>query len=509
MSGSEKRIKVSNIANYYENPRHPIASDEFDTLKKLFDSVGIPQMLNLASDIKAHGLLPCNRIVVVYSEFLKKYIVYEGNRRVAAIKLLLYPDTFTFLDKATIDKVKKIVSGPGIDLSTSLNCYVTDETEAFFIMERLHSGEDHGRGLKSWDAREKENFKVRQGNKQSLSNLIYLYVQKYCDGLDITTILPFTTIQRIFNNRKVRTKIGLDVSNEATFTPDRINLVVEASKWIVAESDNSQMSITRLFNTSDTISDKLCPWIDTYHSTHPAPTYDYNSLDDSLTENSDDSLKEPPFANESHPNSAPPSSPEPSVPKDKDNSPSASNSSDSSKSSSAPSPVHSPSSTSSGGTKNQPYFFQGLDYNKLDPNDSTSHGVSAVCRELQLFSDKKLVSTYPLASAFLTRSIIEQSIKYYSHQHYIQGQGKLIWANIEKLSKLSQIIDNYKKNLANYITDTTIRDYFTALFDNYNDTVNPLNWVVHRPSEFQLDASTLIELPRKGLLAVINYFLTF
>lgn len=509
MSGSEKRIKVSNIANYYENPRHPIASDEFDTLKKLFDSVGIPQMLNLASDIKAHGLLPCNRIVVVYSEFLKKYVVYEGNRRVAAIKLLLYPDTFTFLDKATIDKVKKIVSGPGVDLSTSLNCYVTDETEAFFIMERLHSGEDHGRGLKSWDAREKENFKVRQGNKQSLSNLIYLYVQKYCDGLDITTILPFTTIQRIFNNRKVRTKIGLDVSNEATFTPDRINLIVEASKWIVAESDNSQMSITRLFNTSDTISDKLCPWIDTYHSTHPAPTYDYNSLDDSLTENSDDSLKEPPFANESHPNSAPPSSPEPSVPKDKDNSPSASNSSDSSKSSSAPSPVHSPSSTSSGGTKNQPYFFQGLDYGKLDPNDSTSHGVSAVCRELQLFSDKKLVSTYPLASAFLTRSIIEQSIKYYSHQHYIQGQGKLIWANIEKLSKLSQIIDNYKKNLANYITDTTIRDYFTALFDNYNDTVNPLNWVVHRPSEFQLDASTLIELPRKGLLAVINYFLTF
>lgn len=509
MSGSEKRIKVSNIANYYENPRHPIASDEFDTLKKLFDSVGIPQMLNLASDIKAHGLLPCNRIVVVYSEFLKKYVVYEGNRRVAAIKLLLYPDTFTFLDKATIDKVKKIVSGPGVDLSTSLNCYVTDETEAFFIMERLHSGEDHGRGLKSWDAREKENFKVRQGNKQSLSNLIYLYVQKYCDGLDITTILPFTTIQRIFNNRKVRTKIGLDVSNEATFTPDRINLVVEASKWIVAESDNSQMSITRLFNTSDTISDKLCPWIDTYHSTHPAPTYDYNSLDDSLTENSDDSLKEPPFANESHPNSAPPSSPEPSVPKDKDNSPSASNSSDSSKSSSAPSPVHSPSSTSSGGTKNQPYFFQGLDYSKLGPNDSTSHGVSAVCRELQLFSDKKLVSTYPLASAFLTRSIIEQSIKYYSHQHYIQGQGKLIWANIEKLSKLSQIIDNYKKNLANYITDTTIRDYFTALFDNYNDTVNPLNWVVHRPSEFQLDASTLIELPRKGLLAVINYFLTF
>ena len=256
---------------------------------------------------------------------------------------------------------------------------------------------------------------------------------------------------------------------------------------------------------SDSISDKLCPWIDTYHSTHPAPIYDHNSLDNPLTENSDDSLKEPPFANESHLNSAPSSSPEPSVQKNKDSSPSVSNPSDALKSSSTLPQAHSPSS---GGTKNQPYFFQGLDYSKLDPNDPTSHGVSAVCRELQLFSDKKLVSTYPLASAFLTRSIIEQSIKYYSHQHYIQGQRKLIWENIERLSKLSQIIDNYKRNLANYITDTTIRDYFMALFDNYNDTVNPLNWVVHRPSEFQLDASTLIELPRKGLLTVINYFLT-
>lgn len=508
MSGSEKRIKVSNIANYYENPRHPIASDEFDTLKKLFDSVGIPQMLNLASDIKAHGLLPCNRIVVVYSEFLKKYVVYEGNRRVAAIKLLLYPDTFTFLDKATIDKVKKIVSGPGVDLSTSLNCYVTDETEAFFIMERLHSGEDHGRGLKSWDAREKENFKVRQGNKQSLSNLIYLYVQKYCDGLDITTILPFTTIQRIFNNRKVRTKIGLDASDESTFTPDRIILVVEASKWIVDESDYSQMSITRLFNTADSISDKLCPWIDTYHSTHPITTPKPNPLKDSPTKNSDTSLEDSSATNETPPNAAPPSPPESSIQKEKDGSDFVPDSPDTSKSSSTSPSTYTPKSIRSGVVKNQPYFFQGLDSSKLNPHDSTSHGVSAVCQELRLFSDKKLVSTYPLASAFLTRSIIEQSIKYYSHQHYIQGQRKLIWENIERLSKLSQIIDNYKRNLANYITDTTIRDYFMALFDNYNDTVNPLNWVVHRPSEFQLDASTLIELPRKGLLTVINYFLT-
>ena len=109
---------------------------------------------------------------------------------------------------------------------------------------------------------------------------------------------------------------------------------------------------------------------------------------------------------------------------------------------------------------------------------------------------------------FLVRSIIEQSIIYYSKKHYIQGQNKLIWEKIKDIGKLSKIIENYKRNLPNYITDTTMRQYFTNLFGNYEDNVDPLNWVVHRPAEFQLDSSTLVELPRKGLLTLINFLLS-
>ena len=144
----------------------------------------------------------------------------------------------------------------------------------------------------------------------------------------------------------------------------------------------------------------------------------------------------------------------------------------------------------------------------MDPNDADSHGVSAVCRELQLFSDKKMVTTYPLASAFLMRSIIEQSIKYYSKKHMIQGQNKCIWENIKSIDQLSKIIKNYNKNLPNYVVDGVMRQYFTDLFGDYEKSVDPLNWVVHRPAEYQLDANTLIELPRKGLLALINFMLS-
>lgn len=262
LAGVIKKINIWDLVNYFENPRHAVGSNEEDTLKKLFDAVGKQFMLNLASDIQENGLLGNQQIVVVYSETAKKYVVYEGNRRVAVIKLLLDPDRFSFLDKATIDKAKKIKQQGNIP--NEINCYVTDEKEAFFIMDRLHSGEDKGRGVKQWTSREKEVFRVRQSNKKSLSYLIYFYTKKHFDGEDITSTLPFTTIQRIFNNREVRKQIGLEISDESTFTKERMQLVLDASKWIKVEAQKSGVAVTRLFNKARAIEDKLLPWIQKY-----------------------------------------------------------------------------------------------------------------------------------------------------------------------------------------------------------------------------------------------------
>ena len=45
-------------------------------------------MLNLAEDIQEHGLLGNQQIVVVYSESIKKYVVYEGNRLIRWWRIL-------------------------------------------------------------------------------------------------------------------------------------------------------------------------------------------------------------------------------------------------------------------------------------------------------------------------------------------------------------------------------------------------------------------------------------
>lgn len=491
MPGVIKKIRISELLNHYENPRHAIATNEEDTLNKLFNSVGIQYMLNLAEDIQKNGLLGNQQVVVVYNESIQKYVVYEGNRRVAAIKLLLNPDQFVFLDKVTVEKARRIGQQGGVP--EIIDCYITDEQEAFFIMERLHSGEDKGKGTKQWTSREKEAFKVRQNHEKNLSYLIDFYVKKYFGGLDITTILPFTTIQRIFNNREVRKLIGLDISDERTFTADRMQLVVDASKWVVAQAEKSGIAVTRLFNKARTIEDKLTPWIQEYlHEKNKEDSRKSGQGDsEDPTEHSDGDSAEDNEANDGDGGSGSDNTDAGSEDRERGEAGGSEN-----------------RGTGNGGNSNLPYFFQGLRFGSLDPNDPETHGVAAVCRELQLFSDKRFVKTYPIASTFLVRAIIEQTLIYYSKKHSIQGQNKLIWENIKDIGKLSKVIENYKRNLPNYITDATMRQYFTSLFDNYEDTVDPLNWVIHRPAEFQLDPNTLIELPRKGLLTLINFMLS-
>lgn len=409
MAGEIKTLGINKIVNYYGNPRHAEGQNENDTLKKLFEAVGVQYMLNLAKDIMEYGLLPNQQIVVVFSEKQNKYVVYEGNRRIAAIKLLLNPDFFTFLDQTTRERARKIAKDA--TLPSKIKCYVTDENEALFIMERVHSGEDKGRGLKQWTSREKETFRVRRKEPKKISYLIDLHIKKYFDGTDITAILPFTTIQRIFNNREVKNRIGLDVSNEATFTRLRMQLVLNAAKKVAEDAEQSGVAVTRLYNKSREIEDRILPWIDAYMDGKEAEmllipennTKINGSLPDPAAEASTEDTALVAKTTSTNTTSAD-NEEGTKVSKGKSNNPSPTNKP-------VPSDHLENKAVAKGRlTDNTPYFFQGLQYTHLDPNDADTHGVVAVCKELEAFSQKKLVASYPIAATFLMRSLIEQSI---------------------------------------------------------------------------------------------------
>lgn len=256
-------IDVVNILNYAENPRHDIGTNQIDTIKKLINKVGSQYMYNLASDIYRNGLLGANLPVLVYSSEKKKYIVYEGNRRVACIKFLNDPDILTTIDKALKQRIEKLKKVEKSAYSSKIFCLITEEEEAFTIMERIHSGEDKGRGTKAWTPKEKAVFKSRLKDKITIELVIANLFEKYFKE-DITKKISYTTIQRFFNNRGVKKAIDIN-SDFSNITKEKILLIKYLIDKAIEESEKNNVTLTRLFNRAKEIEDFFVPLIDHYN----------------------------------------------------------------------------------------------------------------------------------------------------------------------------------------------------------------------------------------------------
>ncbi|WP_429951087.1 hypothetical protein [Enterococcus sp. AZ101] len=259
-----ERIEVEKIENYFENPRHDIGLNELDTLKKLFNVAGHQNMINLAQDIYINGLVNASLVTVVKQNDTDKYTVYEGNRRVACIKLILYPDQFSFLSKNQIDRINKMKkdSPSKIDLS-QIECLVTDEEDAFFIMRRLHSGEDKGKGPKAWNPREQETFLIRTSPKVNISiaNVISDKYEEFFNE-DIQKKMAYTNIQRLFNNLEVKEALGIEKGNMESITIEKMNLIRGVIDEVNYMAETENFSISRKFNKRKVIEQILLPIIE-------------------------------------------------------------------------------------------------------------------------------------------------------------------------------------------------------------------------------------------------------
>lgn len=166
-----------------------------------------------------------------------------------------------------------------------------------------------------------------------------------------------------------------------------------------------------------------------------------------------------------------------------------------------------------GSRRNLPYFFSGLKYKHISKQDTDGFGVTKICFELRKMSNStnNYVKNFPIAASMLVRSLIEQSLIYYSKKHD-DNNGKRIYDQISKNGnpeKLSKIIEKYYKAGKNFIHDDKIHQYFQEIFSgNNNGIAQYFNWIVHRPDEFSIDENTLLNIANMGLLKVVNYLIS-
>jgi hypothetical protein len=203
-----------------ENPRLEVQPSSRDAVRELFKSHQ-KKMMRLAEDISTRGRLsPLEKIGASPSrEHKGRYLVGEGNRRVAALMALYSPDL-----------VKGVLSGKGHDKLRQLSAtYLTKGPSDLIECEVLpveelqpwialrHTGENEGAGLVPWGATEQGRYLERTAGRKAIE---LQFIDRYIEHMqgdaaaaDRAKKVPATTLKRLLESKPVRDRLGITVND--------------------------------------------------------------------------------------------------------------------------------------------------------------------------------------------------------------------------------------------------------------------------------------------------------
>lgn len=241
------------------NPRHDVLEKQDETLIELLLDQK-EKLVKLAQDITDNGIDPSAlSIVIPNGDDHNSFIVLEGNRRLAALKLLGNPALAAMLSKKEKDLLKACHSRYILSPITLISCVVFPRREdANHWIELRHTGENEGKGIVSWRAKEKARFNVLNG-KPSPSLQVVDFVLKNSEltedekaSLEKPNI---SSIARLINDPDVRNKLGIDINDGYVTTnfPSKeiinglTNLVVDIAMKKISVNDIRKKEDRRVY----------------------------------------------------------------------------------------------------------------------------------------------------------------------------------------------------------------------------------------------------------------------
>ena len=201
----EKTIPVGRLFLNQENPRHQREEAEDGAILQLCENEAVSR---LARDIAQHGLSPLEKLAV-FPDGEDAYVVAEGNRRLCAIKLLNDPQLAPSKLQQNFEKLAE-----NWNAISEIPCVVFEGPEDSTLrlwMQRRHSGEQGGIGLKNWNAEQKQRFSGGEKNRVALAVLDHAESEGLISADQRKGKL--TTVQRYLANPVFRNTLGIDNSN--------------------------------------------------------------------------------------------------------------------------------------------------------------------------------------------------------------------------------------------------------------------------------------------------------
>ncbi|HNL88887.1 MAG TPA: hypothetical protein PKJ04_08320 [Nitrospira sp.] len=173
------------------------------------------EILNLAKDIAERGLSPIDGVLVLPNpESSSEYVVWEGNRRITALKLIDDPNRCP--NPILRRKFADIAGKAKIQVPHLIECTIAPSIEeADRLIELRHQGPREGVGTLPWDGQQKSRHLQRLGKKGRYA-FSHQIIDAFADKLEqelkekVTgTGFAISTLDRLLKNPEVRDFLGI------------------------------------------------------------------------------------------------------------------------------------------------------------------------------------------------------------------------------------------------------------------------------------------------------------
>lgn len=219
-----------------ENPRiaQPNAG-QHKALRALAQHLG-SKLAALAGDIVEHGLDPSNLMIVTpLPGNIGRYTVLEGNRRLAALRVLDNPESVVeAVTPKVLVQLRKLSKDYQSDPIEAIPCLVMkDREEAGHWITLRHTGENAGAGTVPWGSDEAARFRDRSGVGEPHTQALDFLESRGDLTTEVRRRVPATTFKRLIEAPAVRSKLGLDLQKRVLYAVGRPDRVAKALMHVI------------------------------------------------------------------------------------------------------------------------------------------------------------------------------------------------------------------------------------------------------------------------------------
>ena len=251
-------IPVANLLLDSKNPRLP---SEIKGQRNIIHALAKTQwnkLLTLARDIVEYGRDPSDLFLVMRQK-KRRYVVLDGNRRIAVLKLL---DNPSLLDRAVsasrLQALKSISEEYDHNLNDEVLCIqVRSRTEADHWIDLKHTSGHEGAGPERWSSEEGGRFQARVRGTHEYPETQALDFLQQRDVIDqeARSAVPTTTLRRLLGTPTVRDLFGVGLHQGALYIASgREDDVAQLLHHVIADLTDGRITARDLNLQRDRIS---------------------------------------------------------------------------------------------------------------------------------------------------------------------------------------------------------------------------------------------------------------